>query len=177
MTSESIKESGMVFGPYPAGHCFRVETSGTYARIRDGVRMAEFILLRTSESGRPTLWIVEAKSSSPRYENDEDFALFISEIRDKFINALALGWASCLRRHHESETELPATFRELDLGKVDVKFILVINGHKEEWLDPLNKALEKALRATQKTWAFSPAFIAVMNEEIARQHRLIQAPA
>ncbi len=177
MTDEPMEESGMVFGPYQKGHCFRVERSGTYARIGDGVRMAEFILLKTGKSGRSVMWIVEAKSSSPQRGSGENFVIFIDEIKDKFINAFALGWASCLRRHREADAELPAAFREIDLEQVDVKFVLVIDGHKEDWLAPLRDALEKALRATQKTWAFSPQCVVVLNEEGARRHRLIASPA
>jgi hypothetical protein len=37
MTSEAIIESGMTFGPYPAGHCFYVEKSDCYSQIQEGV--------------------------------------------------------------------------------------------------------------------------------------------
>jgi len=42
-----IVESGMAFGPYPAGHCFHIEKSTTYQKVQTGVRIAEFLLLRT----------------------------------------------------------------------------------------------------------------------------------
>jgi hypothetical protein len=59
------------------------------------------------------------------------------------------------------------------LSHVDVRFILVINGHKEEWLPPLQDALRAALRSTVKTWSFSPTSVAVLNDVLARQYGLI----
>ena len=50
MTSEPIiDESGMIFGPYPEGHCFYIEKSETYRKIQDGVKIAEFLLLHSQD--------------------------------------------------------------------------------------------------------------------------------
>jgi hypothetical protein len=46
MSEVSFEESGMEFGPFPGGRCFRIERSETFRRLGDGVRMAEFLLLR-----------------------------------------------------------------------------------------------------------------------------------
>lgn len=178
MTDILIEESEMIFGPFQEEHCFHIEQSGTYKRIEDGVKMAEFILLKNPASGQAALWIVEAKSSAPQVKGHKDFDRYISEIQEKFVNALALGWTSCLRRHAESRVELPAAFRQLDLEKVTVKFILVIRKkYTGDWHVPLRDALEKALRATRKTWAFLPPCAIVMNEDGARSCGLIQATA
>ena len=75
MTSATIIESGMRFGPYPAGQCFYVEKSRCYSRIQEGVQIAEFLLLRQKAGQAPVVWIVEAKSSSPRADNHIHFAL------------------------------------------------------------------------------------------------------
>ncbi len=90
---EPIVESGMTFGPYPDEDCFHIEKSATYAEIQAGVRMAEFLLLRTAAGHPADLWIVEAKQSSPRPENRPKFVDYIAEICDKLSNALALGVA------------------------------------------------------------------------------------
>ena len=90
MTPETITidESGMTFGPYPSEHCFHIEKSALYTDIRQGVKMAEFLLLH-ADSDRPAmLWVVEAKSSSPRPKNDPGFGQFIMEIREKWISPL-----------------------------------------------------------------------------------------
>lgn len=173
MTTQPIVESGMTFGPYPAERCFYIEKSATYADIQHGVQMAEFLLLRTENGKPPVVWVVEAKSSTPRPETQPTFDEFITDIREKLVNAFSLAWAACLKRHQQAEAELPETFKTLDLSQAGVRFILVINGHQEAWLPPIQEALTKALHTTVKTWAFSPTSVAVINDTLARQHGLI----
>lgn len=172
MTIQPIIESGMTFGPYPEGHCFYLEKSELYAAIQENVPMAEFLLLRESK-GKQVVWIVEAKSSTPRPETQPNFDAFIIEIKEKLINAFSLGWASCLGRHPHAEGNLPEKFRTLDLSQADVKFVLVINGHQEKWLPPLQDALKKALYSTVRSWAFAPASVAVINEILAVKYGLV----
>ena len=166
-----IIESGMTFGPFPEGRCFYIEKSKCYAVIQKHIRMAEFLLLRINNE-KPVIWIVEAKSSTPRPETQPNFDDFIAEIQEKLINAFSLGWASCLKRHQHAEAELPEGFKKLSLSQVDVKFVLVIKNHQDEWLPPLQDALRIALRSTVKTWAFSPNSVVVINDALAQQHGL-----
>jgi hypothetical protein len=168
-----IIESGMTFGPYPDGHCFYIEKSTTYAAVQEGVQMGEFLLLRREEGKAPSIFIIEAKSSTPRPETQPNFDGFIAEIREKLTNALGLGLASCLRRHATAAAELPEPFRNLDLAICNFRLVLVINGHKKEWLPPLQNALARALHSTSQTWALGANAIAVINEEGARQYGLI----
>jgi hypothetical protein len=170
----TIPESGMTFGPYQEDKCFCVENSATYKKM-EGITIAEFMLLQ-SQKGRPVIWIVEAKSSSPRPVPAEKFDNFIDEIRQKLINAMSLWFAAKLQRHPSMNDELSDDFKSLDLSTVDFRLILVINGHQESWLPPLQEALRKALHATVKTWALSPSAVVVMNHELAYQSQLISAP-
>lgn len=170
---EPIFESGMVFGPYPDGRCFSIERSALYASLQQGVQMAEFLLLRTEKGRLPVVWVVEAKSSSPRPETQPNFDEFIVCLREKFVNAFSLCWASCLKRHKPADAELSEPFKSLDLSLAGVRFVLVINGHKEAWLAPIQEALTKAMHATIRTWSFSPVSVAVINDELARQYGLI----
>jgi len=172
MTTQTIIESGMTFGPYPEGRCFYIEKSNCYSAIQEHIQMAEFLLLRTNRE-KPVMWIIEAKSSTPRPETQPNFDNFIAEIREKLINAFSLGWASCLRRHQHAEAELPEAFKTLDLSQTDVKFVLVIKGYQDDWLPPLQDALGIALRSTVKSWAFAPTSIAVINDALAQQYGLI----
>ena len=167
-----IIESRMTFGPFPKNRCFHIEKSNCYAAIQEHIRMAEFLLLRTNNE-KPVIWIIEAKSSTPRPETQPNFDEFIDEIQEKLINAFSLGWASCLKRHQDAVSELPEDFKRLNLSQVDVKFVLVIKGHQDEWLPPLQDALRIALRSTVKTWAFAPNSVAVINDTLAQQHGLI----
>jgi hypothetical protein len=172
MTTEAIIESGMTFGPYPAGHCFYIEKSACYEKVQEGVQMAEFLLLKQQQQG-PTVWVVEAKSSSPRPETQPNFAEFIDEIRTKLTNGFLLAVAARLQRHPAAENELPDAFKTLDLKAQGFRFVLVINGHKQEWLEPLQSALVQALKPVVKTWALPATSIAVLNHELAQQHGLI----
>ncbi len=173
MTTQPIIESGMTFGPYDDGQCFYIEQSNTYAGIQQGVKIAEFLLLRVNNGKPPVLWVVEAKSGTPRPETQPNFDEFIVDIQEKLINAFSPGWASCLKRHQQAEAELPDSFKELDLSQAGVRFVLVINGHHEAWLPPIQEALEKALHSTIKTWCLAPTSVAVINEEHAKQYGLI----
>jgi hypothetical protein len=142
MTIEPIIESGMTFGPYPEGDCFYIEKSKTYQEIQNGVKMAEFLLLRPQDE--PMVWIVEAKSSTPHPKNSS-FDTFIREIQEKLTNALTLSVATCLKRHSTCG-ELPNSFQTLDLKKARFRLILVIKGHRKEWLPPLQDALAQSTK-------------------------------
>lgn len=167
-----IEESGMIFGPYPAHDCFYIEKSGVYQSIQNGVKMAEFALLRARADNPSVVWIVEAKSSSPK-AGKPDFDEYIEEIRAKFVNAITLIVATCLGRHPQAGADLPQQFQSLDLAQAGFRLILVINGAKAEWLPPLQDALNKAMLATAKAWALAPTAVAVMNETGAMRHELI----
>ncbi|PNU19870.1 hypothetical protein C2E25_09980 [Geothermobacter hydrogeniphilus] len=173
MTTSPIIESGMTFGPYPEGHCFYIEKSATYKNVQQGVRMAEFLLFRLDNGKPPVILVIEAKSSTPRPETQPNFDAFIEEIREKLVNAFSLGVASCLKRHLQAEEELPEPFKTLDLSAAEFRFVLVVNGHQEAWLPPIQEALKKSLHPAVKTWALPPTSVAVINDELARQHGLI----
>jgi len=175
MTIQPIIESGMTFGPFPEGHLFYIEKSAIYQKVQQGVQMAEFLLLRFKNGNRPIVWVVEAKSSTPRPETQPNFDAFIDEIREKLTNALSLGLSSCLKRHEDAEGELPDPFKALDLSVADFRLVLVIKGHKDEWLPPLQDALGKALHSTVKTWALPATAVAVLNDGMAQLHGLIRA--
>lgn len=176
MTTEAILESGMTFGPFPEGQCFYIEKSRCYEQVQTGVHMAEFLLLRQQEQGA-MVWVVEAKSSSPRPETKPNFSEFIDEIRSKLINGFLLAVAARLERHPKTFDELPDSFQTMDLKASGFRFVLVINGHKKEWLVPLQSALSLALNPLLKTWALPPTSVAVMNHELAQMHGLIQPGA
>lgn len=171
---DPLIESGMTFGPFPEGSCFPIEQSASYRVIESGVKMAEFLLLRQTQDSSPVVWVVEAKSSTPKPQSQPDFDKFIEEIRQKLTNALNLGLAICLGRYPATEGEFPESIRNLDLGEVDFRLVLVINGHQDAWLPPLNDALSSALHPVVKTWALLPTAVTVINDDMARDCGLIQ---
>lgn len=177
MTPEAIIESGMTFGPFPDGHCFHIEHSLVYQKVKNGVRMAEFLLLRLKDNSPPLVWVVEAKSSTPKPGTQPHFDEFIDDVRRKLTNALSLGLAACLMRHEDANAELSEQFKALDLAVVGFRLVLVVNGHKKEWLPPLQEALSKVLQSTVKTWALPATAVAVINDGQAQEYGLILANA
>ena len=167
-----IVESGMPFGPYDESECFYVEKSDIYQRVREGVSMVEFCLLR-KQTGKPVVWFVEAKSSAPN-PNGTKFDDYTNQIKDKFVNALALVMSMILKRHSVHGNEFPDTFKSLSLSELEVRFVLVVREHPESWLPPLADALKRRLNATLKVWAFSPNSVVVLNDKMALKYGLIR---
>jgi hypothetical protein len=86
---EPIIESGMEFVIQRGDNSlFYLEKSQIYKEIQEGVKMAEFLLLRPESPYK--IWIIEAKFSSPHPGTQPNFNKFIQEITEKFANALTL---------------------------------------------------------------------------------------
>jgi hypothetical protein len=172
---QTFIESGMSFGPFPTDYCLRIESCKTYLKLKQGLKIAEFVVLRVDGHKPPVIWIVEAKSSSPCPANTPSFSNFIEEICCKLSNALQLWLALRLGRHPETFAELATPFRQVALDKINFRLILVIKGHRAAWLPPLQEALANALRPVIKTWALSPNAVVVMNDTMACRYGLIQS--
>ena len=165
----------MCFGPYPSTHIFRIENSKAYIKISKCLPIAEFWLLRDKAPPEASqhVFIVEAKSSSPNPRNHPDFDDYLNDIRDKLTNALVLGIGLCTGLHKNGNDELPTAFAKLDLTTVDIKLVLIINGHKEAWLVPLKDALKKKLYPIVKMLGLSPTSIIILNHEQAESNQFI----
>jgi hypothetical protein len=172
MTARTIEESGMVFGPFPEGRCFEIEKSRLYARIQNGVKMVEFLVVRSGSLNPLVVWVVEAKKIAPHPGNHEDFKVFLEDMNAKFTNALGLSMALSLNRFPEYNDELPVLFNDLHEANADVRFILVVKEHESPWLPQLQDALAAKLRPLRKTWGFRTDAL-VLNEERARSWNLI----
>ena len=174
MTLPPITESGMAFGPYPDGCCFPIENCQTLQAFGgEKVKIAELLLFwPCDKQGAPVL-IVEAKSSSPRPCTQPDFDDFIGDITEKFTNTLMLTVAMLLGRHGAGVNDIPDSFKSLDLGSAKFRFVLVINGHKDEWLPPLKDELNTRLKSLIKIMSLPPTSIAVFNDILARDIGLI----
>ena len=165
-----IDESNMRFGPYNEEDIFQIEKSSLYAELSDKVKITEFILVKTSQK----INIIEAKSSSPQPEKKVDYKTFIREIYEKFVNTFSLTLALVLKRFPSEYETLPGNLKNIDVSKVKCIFILVIHGHEEKWLPPIQDSLNQLLYPFLKTWALDSASVIVMNDEIARRKKLIQ---
>lgn len=170
----TIPESGMTFGPFPDKHCFHIEKSNIYKRIQNGLQIAEFLLIQPDKN---KFLVIEAKSGSPdptNAESKESFEDYITKVSQKLLNAFTLGLALCLERHVNNKDDISNCFKEITHDSVKIILLLVINGHKEEWLIPITEALQKKLKSISKIW---PLEIYAINEKIALKYHLIQATA
>lgn len=172
--SRTIVESGMSFGPFDDDAVFAIETSAIYAAVGDGIKAPEFVCLRQTPSA--ALWFVEAKSSSPRPGNQQDLPKFLDEISKKFLHGLTLFVAACLNRHADPQSEVSAQIRALDPATVKIKLILVVKGHEQAWLPPLQDALRRALDVDRRLWGLDSDAVVVLNDKMAISRGLVAGP-
>lgn len=163
-----INESNMIFGDFEENKVFQIEKSTLQQKAGNGIKVVEFILI----SNENELSFIEAKSSSPRPVKDNyvRFNEFIKEISDKFIHSFNLYYSAIMKRNI-NYTEINNRFFELDNKKLKFKFILVIKGHKTEWLMPLSDALKEKLSYHNTIWKSQ---VIVMNDVLAEQYNLIK---
>ena len=171
MVSRFIRESGMDFC-CPKDECFYIEKSRFYDRIKKKghVMIAEFILYKDN-----LVYIVEAKSSSPAPGNAASFGKYIFEICQKFACAFSLLVALHLHRYElEEGEELPSMLKDIDWRAQRVRFVLVINGHKAEWLPPLQDRMRESLLPFIHAWNLEVNSVMVINDSYARKAGLIR---
>jgi hypothetical protein len=216
---DQIIESEMAFGPYPAGHGFRVEDSAPHKAAGEGVKMIEFYKLALPLKRPPQLWLVEAKRTGPFIDPAKhqksvevleekggaefqehatvfaavvkfirnqgsnlfpllptDVDIYFSELRDKMNNGLRLFFASRAGRHPNEENAWPEMFRNVELGPLQIRILLIVKTAEARWLPDLKAKLQKAMRPAIGTWALGPDAIVVLNEKGARQKGFILNP-
>ena len=94
--------------------------------------------------------------------------VFNSSVCEKFTNTLILFAAIYLERH---KAIVPIPLQNIPLEQVEFLFVLVVKNYQKEWLPPLQDKLNLSLKPLLKTWNLSK--VLVMNEEIAREKKLI----
>jgi len=105
-----------------------------------------------------------------------DVDIYFSELRDKMNNGLRLFFATRAGRHPNETNAWPETFRNVELGPLQLRILLIVKTAEARWLPDLKAALQKAMRPAIGTWALGPGAIVVLNEEGARQRGFILNP-
>lgn len=165
----TISESGMKFGPYEEMDIINWEKSSLYKSFGVGLKSVEFIYLEK----KCAFCLLEAKTTAPNPlgpKGQEGFDEYIGEVSEKLIHTFDLFISSLLGRYADKEKELPIKFLKQNLGKIKVKFLLVVKDAKYEWLRPLNDGLNKVLLRHKKTWDIK---VTVLNEEMALSRNII----
>lgn len=151
---------------------FRIEDDPLVENIK-GIESCECIVLLN-----PNVALIEAKSSSPqpKLENQERFKEFIDDIKKKFSDSLRLFNEIKAKKHgEEAYLRLPVNLLGITISPDQYLIILIIHGHKLEWLIGLIDALRDSLREVVNQWNIKDSNIKVFNEEEALKHQLIVA--
>ncbi len=164
--SVTISESGLCFGEFEESNLFYVEQSNVYKSLGSGICTIEFALYNNGD-----ILMIEAKSSSPKPNNQDDFDSFINETYDKFAHSIDLYFSIVLKRIEDSENDMPDSFKAANYSTIKIKLLLVINGHKIEWLSPISDALKRKLKRQTQIWLLE---VVVLNHELAEKYGLLK---
>ena len=140
----AIEESGIAFD-FPAESVWQPELTLHRLAKLSHVKVCDFVYL---DRKRHKLFLIEVKSSAPK-----DVRKYVDAITQKFEQTLLLALALHHRRysHEESPTfllEQPSVFGR-DYALLPV---LIVRRTQRSWLAPLQTALQKTFRWTQKSF-------------------------
>ena len=149
---------------------FRIEEDELVKDV-ENVKACECVVLISENVA-----LIEAKSSSPRIENEEKFQKFISDIGQKFADSLQLfSDIKSKEKGDEAFQRLPVNLQNTQIATEAYKIYLIIHGHQLDWLLGLMDALRKELNDVVKQWDLRDSNIKVYNEATALENKLIVA--
>lgn len=158
----TFEESRMTFS-FPEDDVYRIEKSPLLAEVE--LKATECVVRRDE-----ALMFIEAKSSTPRPQTVEKFDDFIDDITTKFTHSIEFYNALMLRHGGKG---LPKNVGNVNLSNISYSFVLIVHGHKLEWLPPLMDALKSRMRHTLKLWNVADVAVRVMNDQIALASHII----
>ena len=149
---------------------FRIEDDELVKDV-ENVKACECVVLISENVA-----LIEAKSSSPRVENEEKFQKFISDIGQKFADSLQLfSDIKSKEKGDEAFQRLPVNLQNTQITTEVYKIYLIIHGHQLDWLLGLMDALRKELKDVVKQWNLRDSNVKVYNETTALENKLIVA--
>ena len=145
-----------------------VEKTKHYKNLGEKIKSVEFVALRSSSK----LFFVEGKCSSPKPDSDHQQLLddYLDPIVEKFWHSFQRYLSIKFRINVDSEGEFPSSLFAQELPNMKIVFLLVIKGHKKEWLMPILDSLHKKLIVQKKIWKID---VAVWNDETALHNKFI----
>lgn len=160
----TFEESGMTFS-FEENDIFYIEKSERFNKI-EGAKPCECIVMHDDK-----VFLIEAKSSTPRPQNKEQFVTFVGEIVQKFTDSYTYYTAAHQKR--QQSDLVPPNLQSTPLARQNYEFCLIINGHLHEWLPPVLDQLKIMMKKTLKLWGFDDACVKVVNEQEALSKGLI----
>jgi len=164
---KQIEESGMIF-EVEEDLLYHIEKSILVEKTKY-FKTPEFVYLLNGN-----VVAVEAKTSVPRPESKEDFKTYLQEIREKFMNAMALLNACWSKRNVEELNKMPEALRKISVTGADYKLYLVVATAQEEWLVSVNNALKSELQILFKTWKVQDTAFKAITKAKALQLGLVK---
>ncbi|WP_118812519.1 hypothetical protein [Neisseria meningitidis] len=167
----NLTESGITFN-LVKNNLFYIEP---YIRKRrqEGIKTVEFIYLQEDN-----LLFVEAKQSIPNQERSpERFDEYISEIYQKWCNALNVEILGILGREDIKETIMPSAFSNLQWGSIEIKLLLVIPDVPLNYLGQLNELIKQEFnkKDTLRLISLWNISVEVINRDLAIQKGLVSS--
>lgn len=153
-----FEESGMTFS-FEESDIFYIEKSERFNRI-EGAKPCEFVALYNGK-----VYLIEAKSSTPRPENAEQFVTYVDEIAQKFNDSYTYYNSAYQKR--QLPDEVSQNQQSIPLACQNYEFCLIINGHRREWLLPVLDQLKRTMKKSLKLWGFDDSCVKVVNEQDA----------
>jgi hypothetical protein len=160
----TFEESGMTFS-FKESDIFYIEKSERFSRI-EGAKPCECVVLHDEK-----VYLIEAKSSSPRPANAGEFATFVDEIAQKFNDSYT--YYNAAHQKRQQPDEVSQSQESIPLARQRYEFCLIINGHQREWLLPMLDQLKSTMKKSLKLWGVDDACVKVVNEQGALGKGLI----
>lgn len=168
----TIKESGMMFGPYDLDSIFHIEKSPyvTSGLSPKGIKVCEFIW----RSPRANLYLIEAKRSVPNPQNSpEAYENYFKQIAEKFNNSIHIFAAGITAREESLQSDIHTMMAGTDLRSVStIRFYLVIPDAPNDAALALTDKLHSLLKSLRLIWK---AEAKVINRQLAQRVGLIPA--
>lgn len=173
-----LMESKLWFGPFRKECVFLLEThskdKGLYPKA-ESPRMAEFAWFDLAGE-RPTVWIVEAKSSIAKQENTKDFEKNLEEWAGKLANALIIiaGIKAGAFQSAADLSEVPAYINDNDMRDLSFYLVVVLTAEwaTEETCQKLQISLRPYLTESLRAWGLPKDSVYVFNRELAKRKNL-----
>ena len=149
---------------------FRIEEDELVTATK-GIKACECVVLISENVA-----LIEAKSSTPRINNEVKFQVFISDIRQKFADSLQL--FSDIKnkvKGDEAFQRLPLNLQNTQVSTDAYKIYLIVHGHQLDWLPGLMDALRGEMKDVVKEWNLRDSNVKVFNEETAFENHIIVA--
>jgi hypothetical protein len=160
MSKIEIVESGLTF-KFDHKNAFLIEKEVKNGKRFEGIKKVDIIV-----KNKDSVCFIEAKSSIPIEADD-----YFEEIKQKMIHSLTV-WVNIVLKRI-SEIALPSCLDSVEDLKEFFKFILIVNGMPDEYMEPATLKFKKILEIERKLWGIKYEHIFVLNDKKAKELKLV----